>query len=142
MYEIALSCLIKILLIPTTLLGLCAAAMAAPIGFGNTMFASESLREQSVVGLDCIAPDFGYSSDATISQHSAVPIRDLLSTKMAENQVTAPEPPPSVIVMAGFGFFGLAGVLRAVPNALRRLKTERRRPARRRKVKVRIRMMA
>ena len=132
----------RVVLISAAAVALCAMAEAGSIGFGPLIIDTNTGYEGwQTAGPGAIPADFDsvmYLAPAGFL--NAAPITD---SQLRQRQREAP---PTLIVMAGLGFILLAGVLRAVPQGLRRLKAIRlereRREGRRRKVKVEMRMMA
>lgn len=133
----------------TTLLGILASAMAAPIGFGSMInVRNNGLPEPSyTLDLGRIAPDYDYARSSIqdplfeIADDEAEGFRVLSVDPWPQGKVSVPEPPPEVIVLAGLTFFGMSGLLRMLPGVLTRFRKDRRR-SRRRRVKVEMRMMA
>jgi hypothetical protein len=121
--------------------------MAGPMGFGTHMIdISESFRQSGIQ----MESDYDFSLDSIRNspfetESTDTPtIRDIMAESLLpQNQIPAPEPRPTMLILAGVVFFGIAAGLRTVPNMLRRLEAPRCRNGRRRRVKkVEIRMMA
>lgn len=104
--------------------------------FGSTIAESVESPERAVSSLvlECITADYDLPLDAIR------PLDLLNQARWPAREPPEPEYPPIAIMAAGLGFFGLAGILRAVPLLLQRF--EARRHPRRRRVKIEIRMMA
>ena len=135
----------KLILLPSTLLGLCAAAWAGPIGIGaSTIDTGAGFREPSaVLSLDQIPADLAFQVDSMPKSlfdpdaNDTTPHRGLVTSALTHDA----EPPLGMMVMAGLGFFGFSRLLRIAPDFLRRFKKEKARGHRRR-VKIQIRKMA
>lgn len=134
----------RTVLISTTILGLCAAAMAAPINAGTTVIDMGEgwSGPSSVPGVEELAPEFHFTMSwmdgSPFGQNNSGRIH---SMPAASPRVPAPEPSVALIFLAALLSFAFAAALRSAPDVRRWLKGDRRQ-ARRRRVKVEIRMMA
>jgi hypothetical protein len=135
----------KVVAICAAAIGLCAVAEAGSIGFISSIIDSSinSQEQFQTTGLEVTPAELDYTM---YSLPAAFLESETIAGSSSEQGQWSHEAPPILIILSGLGFIMLSGVLRVVPIGLRRLNAMRlereRRHARRRKVKVEIRMMA